>query len=72
MMRTKIHLCPRCHKSGYNFVGFALPLDNPTYHPEFKCTGCGHFWSYGDDGGPYIDHIQNKEEFLYARAKQPT
>lgn len=45
-------VCPRCRSSGYDTTP---PVEGDSDRPSFKCTTCGHYWTYGKTGGIYME-----------------
>ena len=43
--------CPKCRATGIIIKGY----DNLKGRPEFKCTCCDETWTYGNDGGQYVE-----------------
>lgn len=50
-MHNKLHPCDNCRHPEFEVSS------NPwSKRPSFKCTGCGHEWSCGIDGGKWLKY----------------
>lgn len=54
--------CTKCVVGGISFDKYCRPGDG---RPQFKCTRCGHVFTYGKDGGKYAVLIPKKEDEHY-------
>jgi predicted Zn finger-like uncharacterized protein len=48
-------VCPKCKAPGYVKLDERAVESN---RPEFKCTSCGHTWSFGKSGGVYATMLE--------------
>jgi len=42
--------------------GFKIYYKEYMNRPGFRCDHCGHSWTSGKDGKPYIDYVMNPED----------
>lgn len=59
-MNNKKRCCPRC-KQPNNFKILNYSSDRPI-KPVFECNKCEDQWSYGYDGGDFLNFVTNKKD----------
>jgi len=42
--------CQRCGAGSVRCIGLGFTKEKP----QFVCDSCNHYWSYGYDGGPFL------------------
>lgn len=55
--RKNFALCPRCKSPGYILLPPNKDIPREIRKPVFKCTCCNNIWSYGKDGGKYMENL---------------
>jgi hypothetical protein len=48
----------KCSRCGHRAVAYAGPAGDG--RPAFRCLGCGNWWTYGGDGGPWGEYFRGK------------